>query len=365
MSAASLTPEPELQANPTDHLESGYAAFQQDAIETAETLEARQHAELQSMSNARVRQSAEEVRAQVRQDLRLGREYQQGRVNWITTIAMGAFHVLALAALLPVFWSWKNVTVAFVMYFLAINVGIGVAYHRLLTHRGFRTPKWVEYFVTACGTMALEGGPIFWVATHRVHHQNSDQEGDPHTPVDGTFWSHAGWIISGRAMHSETALLGRYAPDLTRDKGHVWLSKYHWLMLTLSGFLQLGLGAVLAQPGHRIIGAVGMVLWGTFLRVVVGLHATWFVNSATHLYGARRFDTRDESRNNWWVALLTGGEGWHNNHHAHPVSARHGLAWYEFDINYYCIWLLAKMGLAQKVQVAKFDPRNPKPAGSN
>ena len=108
-----------------------------------------------------------------------------------------------------------------------------------------------------------------------------------------------------------------------------------------------------------------MMLWGTFLRVVVGLHATWFVNSATHLYGKRRFETRDDSRNNWWVAILTGGEGWHNNHHAHPVSARHGLAWYEFDINYYCIWLLSKIGLAKKVQIAKFDPMNPKPAGSN
>ena len=106
-----------------------------------------------------------------------------------------------------------------------------------------------------------------------------------------------------------------------------------------------------------------MMLWGTILRVVVGLHATWLVNSATHLFGSRRFDTRDDSRNSWWVALLTGGEGWHNNHHAHPVSARHGLTWYEFDINYYGIWLLSKIGLAEKVQTAKFDPKNPKPAG--
>jgi stearoyl-CoA desaturase (delta-9 desaturase) len=359
MTPAVLTPEEtEALSAPTS-----YAEFQQDAIETAETIEARQQSELQSMSNAAPRQSANEVRKQVKQDLRMGREYQEGRINWITTIVMGLFHVGAVAALFC--FSWANLSVLLITYFFAINIGIGVAYHRLLTHRGFRTPKWVEYFVTACGTMALEGGPIFWVATHRVHHQNSDQEGDPHTPVDGTFWSHAGWIISGRAMHSETALLGRYAPDLTRDKGHVWLSKYHWLMLTLSGFAQLGLGAAIAHPGHRLAGAFSMLLWGTFLRVVLGLHATWFVNSATHMFGSRRFETRDDSRNNWWVALLTGGEGWHNNHHAHPVSARHGLAWYEFDINYYCIWVLSKMGLAKKVQIAKFDPMSPKPAGSN
>ena len=297
----------------------------------------------------------------VREDLRMGREHQEGRINWITAIAMTIFHIGAIAALF--FFSWTNLAVAVVMYFFAINVGIGMAYHRLLTHRGYRTPKWVEYFLTTCGTLALEGGPIFWVATHRVHHQNSDHDGDPHTPHDGTWWAHAGWIISGRSLHSETALLGRYAPDLTRDPVHVWLSKYHWLPLTIAGFLQLALGAAVAGPGHRIIGAVTMVLWGTFLRVTLGLHATWLVNSATHLWGKRRFETRDDSRNNWWVAILTGGEGWHNNHHAHPVSARHGPAWYEFDINYYGIWLLEKMGLAKKVQIAKFDPVDPKPAG--
>jgi stearoyl-CoA desaturase (delta-9 desaturase) len=249
------------------------------------------------------------------------------------------------------------------MYFFAINVGIGMAYHRLLTHRGYRVPRWLEYFFTACGTMALEGGPIFWVATHRVHHQNSDHEGDPHTPRDGAWWSHAGWIISGRALHSETALLGRYAPDLTRDRGHVWLSRFHWLPLALTGLAQLAIGAAFAPAGHALYGAVSMLLWGTFLRVTLGLHATWLVNSATHIFGTRRFDTKDDSRNSWWVALLTGGEGWHNNHHAYPVSARHGLAWYEFDPNYYGIWLLAKLGLATKVQTARYDRSNPKPAG--
>ena len=161
----------------------------------------------------------------------------------------------AIAALF--FFSWKNLATFLVMYFFAINVGIGVAYHRLLTHRGYKVPKWVEYFVTMCGCLALEGGPIFWVATHRVHHQNSDQEGDPHTPHDGTWWAHAGWILSGRALHSETALLGRYAPDLTKDAVHVWLSKYHWIPLVISGLIQVVLGAALAPAGHAVLGAVG------------------------------------------------------------------------------------------------------------
>jgi len=231
-------------------------------------------------------------------------------------------------------------------------MGIGMGYHRLLTHRGFKTPKWVEYFLAICGTLALEGGPIFWVATHRVHHQLSDKTGDPHTPTEGGWWAHVGWILSGESLHAQTVMLGRYAPDLTKDRFHVWLSKYHWVPLTLVG---LGLLA---------IGGWTWVLWGIFFRVTVGLHATWLVNSATHMWGSRRFPTRDESRNNWWVALLTGGEGWHNNHHAHPVSARHGLKWYEFDPNYYGIWLLKKLGLAHDVKIAHYDPKNPRPAGA-
>ncbi len=310
-----------------------------------------------SLTTPSVRDVVEATRRKVREDLRMGREHQESEINWITSVFMGLFHVGAFAALF--FFSWKNLLAFVVMYFLAINVGIGMGYHRLLTHRGYRVPRWLELIISGCGTLALEGGPIFWVATHRVHHQFSDHEGDPHTPHDGTWWAHAGWILSGRALHSETALLGRYAPDLTRDPGQRWLSKYHWVPLTVSGLLQVAIGGYFGG----VKGAVGMMLWGTFLRVTAGLHSTWLVNSATHLWGGRRFETKDDSRNNWIVALLTGGEGWHNNHHAHPVSARHGLAWYEFDVNYYGIWLMEKVGLAKKVQIAKFDRLNPKPAG--
>ena len=293
----------------------------------------------------------------------MGREHQEGRINWITTIAMGLFHVGAIAALF--FFSWTNLAAFVIIYFFAINVGIGMAYHRLLTHRGYKTPKWVEYFVTMCGTLALEGGPIFWVATHRVHHQNSDHDGDPHTPHDGTWWAHAGWILSGRALHSETALLGRYAPDLTRTRSTSGSANITGFLWSITGLLQLALGAALAPAGHHLVGALGMVLWGTFLRVTVGLHATWLVNSATHLWGKRRFETKDDSRNNWWVALLTGGEGWHNNHHAHPVSARHGLTWYEFDINYYGIWLLSARSASPKKSRSPSSIPEPKPAGRN
>jgi fatty-acid desaturase len=296
--------------------------------------------------------------APARDELRMGKAatLDEG-INWSTTLVIAAIHVGALAAFF--FFTWQRLAVMVALYIVAINVGIGMCYHRLLTHRGYQVPKWLEYLMSMFATLSLEGGPIFWVATHRVHHQLSDEEGDPHTPREGGWWAHTGWLLFGNALHAQTKVLARYVPDLCRDKFHVWLSKYHWLPIALSGVLLFGLGW--ATGGWR--NAVGMVLWGGFLRITLGLHATWLVNSATHLWGRRRFETRDGSRNNWWVALLSGGEGWHNNHHAHPVSARHGLAWYEIDPNFWGIWLLSKIGLAKKIRVAKYDKANPKPAG--
>ena len=293
-----------------------------------------------------------------RHQVRMGRAATVGEgINWLTLVVLIVFHLGAVAALF--FYTWQRLTVMVALYVLAINVGIGMCYHRLLTHRGYQVPKWLEHSMAVCATLSLEGGPIFWVATHRVHHQFSDREGDPHTPREGDWWAHLGWIVWGSALHAQTHALARYVPDLDRDRFYLWLSKYHWIPITASGALLFGLGW-LWGGWHN---AVGMLLWGGFLRVTLGLHATWLVNSATHLWGSRRFDTRDDSRNNWWVALVTGGEGWHNNHHAHPVSARHGFAWYEIDPNYWGIWLLAKLGLARKIQGPKFDRANPRPAG--
>jgi len=265
----------------------------------------------------------------------LGRASQRS-LNWLVFLFMLLFHIAAVAAFFC--FSWSALAVAVVFYVIAINVGIGMGYHRLLTHRGYKVPKWLEYTMAVCATLSLEGGPLVWVATHRVHHQNTDIPGDPHSPHEGGWWSHAGWIIYGAGAAGEPALLAKYAPDIAKDRFYVWLTRFHWVPLVVLALILLS------------IGGWPWVLWGIFLRVTVGLHATWLVNSATHMWGSKRFSTRDDSRNNWWVALLTGGEGWHNNHHAHPVSARHGFAWYEFDVNYYGIWILKKIGLATKVQ---------------
>jgi stearoyl-CoA desaturase (delta-9 desaturase) len=176
-----------------------------------------------------------------------------------------------------------------------------------------------------------------------VHHQLSDKEGDPHSPRDGGWWAHIIWMTVGEAMHNNTKVTSRYAPDLARDRFYVWLNNWHWVPVTLLGLILLAAGGW------------AMAFWGVFVRVVAGWHATWLVNSATHMWGERRFATRDDSRNNWWVAILTFGEGWHNNHHAHPASARHGLAWWEFDLTWLQIRLLEKLGVAKNVRVAKVD----------
>jgi stearoyl-CoA desaturase (delta-9 desaturase) len=248
---------------------------------------------------------------------------------------MMLFHLGAIAALF--FFTWKALFVAIFLWWLTGSVGIGICYHRLLTHRGYKTPKWVEYCMTVCAVLALEGGPIFWVATHRIHHQFSDKDGDPHSPNDGTWWAHMGWILMGKSMHHDTTTLARYVPDLAKDKFHVWITKYHYVPIII-------LAAILFA-----VGGWPFLLWGIFVRTVVGLHATWLVNSATHIWGSRRFKTADNSTNNFVVAILSWGEGWHNNHHAHPVSARHGLRWYEIDFNWYGIWTLKMLGLAKKV----------------
>ncbi len=265
-------------------------------------------------------------------------------LNWPTTIAVGLFHIGAIAALFM--FSWRSFWISVFLYWVATGLGISMGYHRLHTHRGYKCPVWLEYFFAVCGTLSLEGGPIFWVAVHRIHHQKSDQPGDPHSPRhEGFFWAHMGWIIFGEGNHNNTKLMSKYAPDLAKHRFYVELNNWHWVPMVVLGLILLA------------IGGLPLMLWGICVRVVFGLHATWLVNSATHMWGRRRFATRDDSRNNWWVAALTFGEGWHNNHHAHPTSIRHGLAWYEIDHSWILVNILKRIGLVSDLKVAKLDSR--------
>jgi fatty-acid desaturase len=268
---------------------------------------------------------------------------RERRVNWAVTPVLTLFHIGAVAALF--FFSWHAFFVALILYWVTGGLGLGMCYHRLLTHRSYATPKWFEYFLTICGATALEGGPLLWVAIHRKHHQYADKKGDPHSPRDGKWWSHAGWVLMGNALRQDAATLKRYVPDLGEDKFHVWLTKYHLAPTVVLGLVLFAIG------GFRL------VLWGTFLRTVAGLHATWIVNSCGHIWGTRRFETRDTSTNNWWVALISFGDGWHNNHHAYPVSARHGMHWYEVDFNWYTLCMLKKLGLVSHIRGAPLPAR--------
>ena len=265
---------------------------------------------------------------------------RNGVTNWATSITMVIFHVGAIAALFM--FTWKALFVTLALWWIAGSLGIGMGYHRLLTHRGFKTPKFVEYFLTVCATLTLESGPIQWIATHRIHHAHTEAPGDPHSPRDGAWWAHMGWILTGTAQQHDEATLRRYAPDLMKDPFHVWLSKWFFVPVVALGVLLL------------VFGGWSVFFWGMFLRTTFGLHATWLVNSATHLWGTRRYETTDDSTNNGLIALLTFGEGWHNNHHAHPRAARHGYTWYEIDMNWYGIRVLQMLGLATDI---KFLPK--------
>jgi stearoyl-CoA desaturase (delta-9 desaturase) len=175
------------------------------------------------------------------------------KVSWVTAIAMAAFHVLTVVAFF--FIDWTAIAIAAALMFVALSWGIGMGYHRLHTHRGYRVPKPLEYFLAICGTLALEGGPLFWVAVHRIHHQKSDQPGDPHSPREGGWWAHMLWILFGDALHNRTEMMARYAPDLARERFYRMLNTFHWVPLTLSGFVLLA------------IGGWTWVLWGVFARV--------------------------------------------------------------------------------------------------
>jgi stearoyl-CoA desaturase (delta-9 desaturase) len=262
-------------------------------------------------------------------------EAKSRKVQWHTITFLVIFHVMSVFAIFT--FSWQNIAAMAITWWVAGSLGIGLGYHRLLTHRGFKTPKWFEYFLALCGTTAIQSGPLSWVTTHRLHHAFTDKEKDPHSPTKSFFWGHMGWLMRGSAQEHTAAEHKRYSPDLHEDKFYLFLEKYFWAA-------NIPVAIVLFA-----IGGWSMVIWGVFFRTVWGWHTTWLVNSACHVWGGRRFETTDDSRNNPVVGIMAFGEGWHNNHHAYPRSARHGLTWYEFDINWIQIRIMETIGLIKNV----------------
>jgi fatty-acid desaturase len=274
-----------------------------------------------------------------------------------TTVGFVLCHFLAALALLPVFFSWTGVVVAGVGMFVFGILGINVGFHRLLTHRSFSCPLWLERILAVLGTCSLQFSPAFWVAVHRRHHHYADdEEQDPHSPIRSFFWSHFGWLMMVRSADMKpAAMIDRYSRDLMRDRLYVALERRkNWIKLTLASWLVLficGYAASLAGGGtsrQALLLGTSIFLWGGPLRIVLVWHATWSVNSVTHLWGYRNYETNDGSRNNVFVAIVAAGEGWHNNHHADPSSARHGHKWWELDLTWQVIRLLMLLGLASR-----------------
>ncbi len=265
------------------------------------------------------------------------------RIAWIPLVWIGGLHLGALLALIPGYFSWSGLALCLILHWLTGGIGICLTYHRLLTHRSFALrPAWLEYLLTIVGTCASEGGPIGWVADHRRHHAYSDEEDDTHTPNEGFLWAHMGWWMKvGQDSEHTVEYYQKWAPDLYRDPVHGWLERYHIVF------------PLLLMAGLYALGGMSWLVWGGLLRSVFVLHSTWLVNSASHVWGYRSHPTRDRSTNLWWVAFLTYGEGWHNNHHAYQTSARHGLRWWEIDMTYIAIWMMKVCRIAYNIRLPK------------
>lgn len=248
---------------------------------------------------------------------------------------IAAMHLLCLAA--PVTFSWANLGLFGVTYFVTGCLGITLSFHRQLAHKSFRTPKWLEYVFAYCGALAVQGDPKEWVSTHRYHHLHCETPLDPHSSYEGFWWSHMGWLLDNTATLERVGDRSN-ASDMD-EPFYNHLEKYYGVHV---GLMFAALFAV---------GGLPAVIWGGALRIVWVWHVTWLVNSACHLWGRQSYNTGDLSMNNWWVGVLAWGEGWHNNHHAFEFSARHGLEWWQCDLTWGIIRSLQAIGLASNVKL--------------
>jgi len=276
-------------------------------------------------------------------------------IEWYYLLNIAVIHLLSIYALLPWLFSWTGVFLFLVGQFYGL-VGITLCYHRILTHQGLTLPKWLERFCAIIGVCCLQDTPARWVAVHRLHHRHSDRQPDPHSPLVNFFWSHVGWLLVKNREHSRIIFFEQYARDILRDPLYLMLERrlmWFWVYWA-HALLYFTVGALAGRLtsgnwwGALQLG-LSVTVWGVLLRTVTVWHVTWSVNSITHLIGYRNYETSDDSRNQWLVALLAHGEGWHNNHHADQRAAAHGHKWWEFDPTYQVIRVLEMLGLAKNV----------------
>lgn len=263
------------------------------------------------------------------------------RPDWLRVVPFLALH-LACFGVVWVGWSPVAVAVAVALYLLRMFAVTGF-YHRYFSHRTFRTSRAAQFLFAVWGATAVQRGPLWWAGHHRHHHRYSDRDEDPHSPVrHGFYWSHMGWIISKGNFQTRR----EYVPDLAKFPELVFLDRFDTLIPALLALGTYGLGEGLATWWPELgTNGLQMFVWGFVVSTVVLFHATCFINSLAHLLGKRRFPTGDHSRNSFLLALITLGEGWHNNHHYYPTATRQGFYWWEIDPTYWGLKLLEKLGL--------------------
>lgn len=278
------------------------------------------------------------------------------QVRWRYAIGIPLVHVLALLAFVPWLFSWSGVAWAIAGLYLFGTLGINLCYHRLLTHQGMTVPKWLEHSLAILGVCTLQDTPACWVAMHRIHHKHSDERPDPHSPLVNFLWGHCGWLMFTNREFKGLNQYERFARDILRDRFYLKLERNEcWLWVYLASmafFYVAGFLMGWALEGTAMAGVQlgsSWVVWGVFVRTVLTWHITWSVNSVTHIWGYRNYETTDNSRNNIFVGLWSNGEGWHNNHHADQRAAAHGHKWWEFDVTWLTIRALERLGLVSDV----------------
>lgn len=297
-------------------------------------------------------------------DLPRPEETQPPKILWAHVIVIAVVHLISLLVFIPWLFTWSGLVVAILGHFVFGMLGITIGYHRLLTHRGFTCPKWLEYVFATMGMFNLQDSPARWVAIHRIHHRHSDQQGDTHSPLVNFFWGHMGWVFYRHKDTNRTIRYAKWVPDLLRDPYYRRLERNSgwFLVYFFHAIVIIAIGAAVGYShggtDEALRYAASWAVWGIAARTVFVLHGTWAVNSLAHLYGYRNYETRDQSTNNWLVALIAHGEGWHNNHHADPRSASHGHRWFELDMSYWVIRILEGFGLAKNVVRPRRDKAN-------
>lgn len=278
---------------------------------------------------------------------------REGEIDWSRILPFIGIHVACLA----VYWvgiSPIAVGIAAFLYFIRM-FAITAFYHRYFSHKAFKTSRLVQFIFAVIGAASTQRGPLWWAAHHRAHHRHSDTDKDPHTPAKGFLWSHMGWFLSRKHFDTDFSLI----PDLKKYKELVWLDRHDMFVPFLLAVSLFVLGSLLSVwfPSLETSGWQ-LLVWGYFISTVVLIHATLCINSLAHWFGKKRYATRDDSRNNFVLAIITLGEGWHNNHHYYPASARQGFFWWEVDISFYMLKLMSFFGLVWDLKSVPEKKRN-------